>query len=82
MDITREWLLEQGFTELTGDRYEFKYEDTLSITIDLQVDDNAVIFVNQDMERVGPDQSVVLTTVRTRAEIVALLKLLIKSNKL
>ena len=73
MDITREWLLEQGFTELTGDRYEFKYEDTLSITIDLQVDDNAVIFVNQDM---------VLTTVRTRAEIVALLKLLIKSNKL
>ena len=78
MDITREWLLEQGFTELTGDRYEFKYEPTLSITIDLQVDDNAVVFVNQDMERIGPDQSVVLTTVRTRAEIVALLKLLIK----
>lgn len=81
MDITREWLLEQGFTELTGDRYEFKYEDTLSITIDLQIEE-AVIFVNQDMERVGADQSVVLTTVRKRAEIVALLKLLIKSNKL
>lgn len=77
MDITKEWLLEQGFTELTGDRYEFKYEPTLSITIDLEVED-AVVFVNQDMERIGPDQSVVLTTVRTRAEIVALLKLLIK----
>ena len=77
MDITREWLLEQGFTELTGDRYEFKYEPTLSITVDLH-DIEAVIFVNQDMERIGPDQSVVLTTVRTRAEIVALLKLLIK----
>jgi hypothetical protein len=77
MDITREWLLEQGFTELTGDRYEFKYEPTLSITVDLH-DIEAVVFVNQDMERIGPDQSVVLTTVRTRAEIVALLKLLIK----
>jgi hypothetical protein len=81
MDITREWLLEQGFVESLIDQYEFKYEDTLSITIDLQVKE-AVIFVNQDMEEVGPDQSVVLTTVRKRAEIVALLKLLIKSNKL
>lgn len=77
MDITKEWLLDQGFTELTGDRYEFKYEPTLSITVDLD-DIEAVVFVNQDMERIGPDQSVVLTTVRTRAEIVALLKLLIK----
>jgi hypothetical protein len=77
MDITKEWLLDQGFTELTGDRYEFKYEPTLSITVDLH-DIEAVVFVNQDMERIGPDQSVVLTTVRTRAEIVALLKLLIK----
>jgi hypothetical protein len=77
MDITREWLLDQGFTELTVDRYEFKYEPTLSITVDLH-DIEAVVFVNQDMERIGPDQSVVLTTVRTRAEIVALLKLLIK----
>jgi hypothetical protein len=78
MDITKEWLLSEGFTELKGDRYELKYEPTLSITVDLKVDDNAVVFVNQDMERIGPDQSVVLTTVRTRAEIVALLKLLIK----
>lgn len=77
MDITREWLLDQGFTELTVNRYEFKYEPTLSITVDLH-DIEAVVFVNQDMERIGPDQSVVLTTVRTRAEIVALLKLLIK----
>lgn len=78
MDITKEWLLEQGFVELTGDRYEFKYEPTLSLTVDIQMDDEVVVFVNQDMERIGPDQSVVLTTVRTRAEIVALLKLLIK----
>ncbi len=77
MDITKEWLLDQGFTELTGDIYEFKYEPTLSITVDLH-DIEAVVFVNQDMERIGPDQSVVLTTVSTRAEIVALLKLLIK----
>lgn len=77
MDITKEWLLDQGFTELTVNRYEFKYEPTLSITVDLN-DIEAVVFVNQDMERIGPDQSVVLTTVRTRAEIVALLKLLIK----
>jgi len=77
MDITKEWLLDQGFTELTVNRYEFKYEPTLSITVDLH-DIEAVVFVNQDMERIGPDQSVVLTTVRTRAEIVALLKLLIK----
>ncbi len=34
MDITKEWLLDQGFTELTGDRYEFKYEPTLSITVE------------------------------------------------
>ena len=81
MDITREWLLEQGFVESLIDQYEFKYEDTLSITIDLQVEE-ALIFVNQDMEDFGSDQSVVLTTVRKRAEIVALLKLLIKSNKL
>lgn len=77
MDITKDWLLEQGFVELTGDRYELKYEPTLSLTVDLH-DKEVVVFVNQDMERIGPDQSVVLTTVRTRAEIVALLKLLIK----